>query len=76
MVLVAEVSGSNYWRDPFNSVFDPKQLTEFTVMDVEPIIGKKNFPGQGQISSKVINSLTLVYILFVYYILNIFRLIS
>ncbi|XP_073991113.1 60S ribosomal export protein NMD3 [Rhodnius prolixus] len=49
---IAEVSGSNYWRDPFNSVFDPKQLTEFTVMDVEPIIGKKNFPGQGQISSK------------------------
>ncbi|KAK9505680.1 hypothetical protein O3M35_009674 [Rhynocoris fuscipes] len=49
---IAEINGSNYWRDPFNSVFDPKQLTEYTVMDVEPIIDKKNFPGQGQVSNK------------------------
>ncbi|KAL1115560.1 hypothetical protein AAG570_005850 [Ranatra chinensis] len=51
---IAEVNASSYWREPFNSVCDPKQLTEFVVMDVEPIRDKerKYFPGQGPISNK------------------------
>jgi len=52
---VAEVSSSAYWRDSFQSVFKSKQLTEYTVMDIEPIMEKDRvqFPGQGQLSYKV-----------------------
>lgn len=52
---MAEVSASNYWRDPFNCIFNPKQLQEYVVMDIEPIKDKdrKSFPGQGPISHKV-----------------------
>lgn len=55
VILVAEVSSSAYWRDSFQSVFKSKQLTEYTVMDIEPIMEKDRvlFPGQGQISYKV-----------------------
>jgi len=53
--LVAEVSSTVYWRNNFNSICDPKQLTEYIVMDIEPIKYKdrKIFPGQGTISNKV-----------------------
>jgi len=52
---VAEVSSSAYWRDSFQCVFKSKQLTEYTVMDIEPIMEKDRvqFPGQGQLSYKV-----------------------
>lgn len=52
---MAEVNGSSYWRDSFQSVFNSKQLTKYTVMDIEPIMEKDRvqFPGQGQISYKV-----------------------
>jgi len=54
-VSVAEVNSASYWRDAFQSVFKSKQLTEYTVMDIEPIMEKDRvqFPGQGQISYKV-----------------------
>lgn len=53
--LVAEVSATVYWRYNFNSICNPKQLTEFVVMDIEPIkhTDIKTFPGQGSISKKV-----------------------
>jgi nonsense-mediated mRNA decay protein 3 len=53
---VAEVSGTAYWRSPFNSICNPKQLTELIVMDLEPISDKdrKTFPGQGAVSNKVL----------------------
>lgn len=52
---MAEVNGASYWRDSFQSIFKSKQLTEYTVMDIEPIMEKDRvqFPGQGQISFKV-----------------------
>lgn len=52
---MAEVNSNSYWRDTFQSVFKSKQLTEYTVMDIEPIMEKDRvqFPGQGQISYKV-----------------------
>lgn len=52
---MAEVSSSAYWRDSFQSIFKSKQLTEYTVMDIEPIMEKDRvqFPGQGQLSYKV-----------------------
>lgn len=54
MVLVAELSSSNFWRSPCNSIFNPKQLVEYIVMDIEPLKVKdqKSFPGQGAVSSR------------------------
>lgn len=54
-VLVAEVSSTVYWRFNFQSICNPKQLTEYIVMDIEPLKHeeKKVFPGQGSISNKV-----------------------
>ncbi|XP_029672295.1 60S ribosomal export protein NMD3 [Formica exsecta] len=51
---IAEVSATVYWRCNFNSICNPKQLTEFVVMDIEPIkhTDIKTFPGQGSISKK------------------------
>ncbi|XP_065223258.1 60S ribosomal export protein NMD3 [Planococcus citri] len=51
---IAEVTSTNFWRDPFNAVCNPKQLTEFIVMNVEPIMDKdrRYFPGQGTVSNK------------------------
>ncbi|XP_078041318.1 60S ribosomal export protein NMD3 [Augochlora pura] len=51
---IAEVNSTLYWRHSFNSICDPKQLVEYTVMDIEPIKLKdrKFFPGQGTISNK------------------------
>ena len=34
LLLVAELNAAQFWRDPFSSVCDPKQLKEFTVMEV------------------------------------------
>lgn len=58
---MAEVNSNSYWRDTFQSVFKSKQLTEYTVMDIEPIMEKDRvqFPGQGQISYKVISVLII-----------------
>lgn len=59
MVLtVAEIISSSYWREPFSAVLNPKNMIEFVVMDVEPILDKdrKYFPGQGTISKKVLFS--------------------
>nr|XP_022919681.1 60S ribosomal export protein NMD3 [Onthophagus taurus] len=51
---IAEINSTIYWRYPFNSICNPRQLTEFIVMDIEPILekDKKYFPGQGAISTK------------------------
>jgi len=49
---ISEISGQAYFRNPFESICDPKQLVEYVVMDVEIIFDKdrKHYPGQGQIS--------------------------
>ncbi|KOC66748.1 60S ribosomal export protein NMD3 [Habropoda laboriosa] len=51
---IAELNATLYWRHTFNSICNPKQLIEYTVMDIEPIKLKdrKFFPGQGTISNK------------------------
>lgn len=36
-VLVAEVTSTVYWRTPFESICNPKQLIEYIVMDLEVI---------------------------------------
>lgn len=49
---MAEISGTNYFRYPFLPICDPKQLVEYTVMDIEIIKNPKQFPGQGYVSLK------------------------
>ncbi|XP_046396883.1 60S ribosomal export protein NMD3 [Ischnura elegans] len=51
---IAEVNGQTFWRQPFRSICDPKQLCQYIVMDIDPIrdADRKQFPGQGAISLK------------------------
>ncbi|XKL65881.1 hypothetical protein PGB90_009301 [Kerria lacca] len=51
---IAELPSSLYWREPFNAICNPKNLVEFIVIDIEPILDKdrKYFPGQGTVSKK------------------------
>lgn len=49
---MAEISGTSFFRTPFSAVCDPKQLVEYTVMDIEIVRERKQFPGQGPISFK------------------------
>lgn len=51
---VAELNSTMYWRYSFNSICNPKQLVEYVVIDIEPVIEKekKPFPGQGTVSLK------------------------
>jgi nonsense-mediated mRNA decay protein 3 len=54
-VTVAEVNSTTFWRYPFDCICNPKQLTEYIIMDIDLILNKdrKTFPGQGAISNKV-----------------------
>jgi nonsense-mediated mRNA decay protein 3 len=51
---LAEVTNTAYWRNPFESILNPSQMIEFIVMDIEviPQMDRKNFPGQGPVSTK------------------------
>lgn len=50
---VAEIDGNTYWRHPFNSLFHPKQLEEFIIMDINRVQEKKKVAGAGARSNKV-----------------------
>lgn len=41
-----------FWREPFESLCQPKQLTEFYVVDVEPIENLERKAGHGFVSKK------------------------
>ncbi|CAJ0934540.1 unnamed protein product, partial [Ranitomeya imitator] len=49
---IAEVDGNTYWRHPFHSLFHPKQLEEFIVMDVDLVRDRKQGAGAGVRSNK------------------------
>ncbi|OXB63113.1 hypothetical protein ASZ78_000345 [Callipepla squamata] len=49
---IAEIDGNTYWRYPFNSLFNPKQLEEFIVMDISRVQEKKKPAGAGARSNK------------------------
>ncbi|KAH0624123.1 hypothetical protein JD844_007527 [Phrynosoma platyrhinos] len=49
---VAEIDGNTYWRHPFNSLFQPKQLEEFIVMDISRIHERKQSAGTGMLSTR------------------------
>ncbi|PKU34770.1 hypothetical protein llap_14926 [Limosa lapponica baueri] len=50
---IAEIDGNTYWRHPFNSLFHPKQLEEFIIMDINRVQEKKKGAGAGARSNKV-----------------------
>lgn len=51
---IAEMNATVYYRQPFDAICNPKNLTEYIVMDVEVILIKDRnfFPGQGKVSQK------------------------
>ncbi|XP_044728459.1 60S ribosomal export protein NMD3 [Chrysoperla carnea] len=51
---IAEVSSAVYYRTPFNTILNPKQLILYIVMDIEVIRERDRvqFPGQGALSYK------------------------
>ncbi|XP_042314467.1 60S ribosomal export protein NMD3 [Sceloporus undulatus] len=51
-VPFAEIDGNTYWRHPFNSLFQPKQLEEFIVMDISRIRERKQSAGAGMLSTR------------------------
>lgn len=53
---MAEVNSVTFFKMPFKNLVLPKQLQEYTIMNIEPIEEheKHKFAGQGAISKKVI----------------------
>ncbi|XP_018319253.1 60S ribosomal export protein NMD3 [Agrilus planipennis] len=51
---ITEINSKLFWRNHFGSICDPKQLVEYIVMDIQPIMDKNRnkFPGQGFISNR------------------------
>lgn len=50
---VAEVDGNTYWRNPFYSLCNRRQLEEFIVMDTDTLRNQKLGAGAGLRSNKV-----------------------
>ena len=52
---VAEINASTYFKAPFQTLVKPKQFTEYTVINIEPIGDNERhkFSGQGAISKRV-----------------------
>jgi len=61
---VAELSATTFWRQPFGTLCSCKNLVEFIVMEVEPIVKRAKFSGQGTISSKVLHFFKVFQLLF------------
>jgi hypothetical protein len=52
---VAEINASTFFKSPFNGLMASRQLTEYTIMDIDKVSEKerRKFSGQGAISKKV-----------------------
>ena len=44
-LAVVEISSSVYWRHPFKAVCSPRQLTEYFILQTEPVVGKAKGSG-------------------------------
>lgn len=55
LLSVAEMSGATFWRYPFQSLCQSRQLTKFLVMEVDLVLEreKRHVSGAGQLSNKV-----------------------
>lgn len=51
---MGELNSTVYYRQAFDAICNPKQLTEYIVMDCEVILHKDRnfFPGQGKVSQR------------------------
>ncbi|VDN51130.1 unnamed protein product [Dracunculus medinensis] len=49
---LADINAQAYYRHPFESLCQPKQFTEFYVLDVEDVVDLQREKGHGRISSK------------------------
>jgi nonsense-mediated mRNA decay protein 3 len=49
---MADVQATNFWRDPFDALCGPKQLSEFYVIDVEPVENFQRKAGHGFVSKR------------------------
>lgn len=52
-ISAADITASNYWRLPFKSLGTYKQLTEFMVLQIEPVESQKPFASISNLSQKV-----------------------
>lgn len=52
---MADLNATTYFKAPFQTLVLPKQLTEYTVINIEPIGDheRHKFAGQGSISKRV-----------------------
>lgn len=53
--LVAEISAATFFKTPFSSLQRPRQLCEYTIINIEEISDheRRKFAGQGALSRKV-----------------------
>ncbi|KAK0425748.1 hypothetical protein QR680_009359 [Steinernema hermaphroditum] len=49
---MADISGTQFWRDPFESLCQPKMLSEYFVLEVEQVEGLRRGVGHGHVSTK------------------------
>ncbi|VDM37846.1 unnamed protein product [Toxocara canis] len=49
---IADITATQYWRDPFEALCQSKQLVEFYVLDVEEVDDLKRSVGHGHVSTK------------------------
>ncbi|KIH60299.1 NMD3 family protein [Ancylostoma duodenale] len=49
---MADIQATTFWRDPFDSLCTPKQLSEFYVLDVERVDNLERKAGHGFVSKK------------------------
>ena len=62
---VTEIPADVFFKYPFASLLRPKNLVEYTVMNIEviPEHERRKFSGQGAVSKKVGSCLLRIYIL-------------
>lgn len=60
-IAAADITASNYWRLPFKSLGTYKQLTEFMVLQIEPVESQKPSASISNLSQKV-----FMYCLYMY----------
>jgi len=56
-IAVAEINASSFFKTPFSSLIRPRQLVEYTVINVELVRDgeRRKFAGQGALSKKVLS---------------------
>ena len=52
---MTEINAATYFKTPFPGLMGSRQLTEYTIMDIEKVSDKerRKFSGQGAVSKKV-----------------------